>query len=84
MYVDDATIQDRQDARGRGQGHFRGVAQSSGFPMSEAKTRKTEGEQDFIGFVHQVGQAAGKGVVKFRPRESEWPRGAETVYTTCI
>ena len=70
LYFDDATIQDLADSRGCGQRHFRGMCRMFGFPMAKAKEVDMCLRADFIGLIHEVGNAAENGAATFEPRET--------------
>ena len=68
MYFDDATVQDFQAARGRGQRYMGDLFEMLGIPFADDKHVELSQEADFLGLDHTVGPCFATGVVKFRPR----------------
>ena len=69
MYFDDATMQDRASAKGRGQRYVRAVFRMMGIPLATEKEVDMCSQNDFLGLVHDVSQAALSGIVRFWPRQ---------------
>ena len=54
FYFDDASLQDLQEAKGRGQRHFRALCRILGFPVAPKKQVDMTSEAYLIGLLHEA------------------------------
>ena len=79
FYYDDATLQDLNTAKGRGQRHLRGFFPLLGRPLSASKAVDLDSKADYLGLEHDVAAALSRGVVRFRPRDKLHEKVAEVI-----
>jgi hypothetical protein len=79
FYYDDATLQDLNTAKGRGQRHLRGFFRLLGRPLSATKAVDLSARADYLGLEHDVGRALSSGVVSFRPRDKLHEKVADVI-----